>query len=115
MAGQYDFSVERNTHFSFSVVWKDSTGAIVNLTGYTAELQIRSSATSSTVVQSLTTANGKLVITGAQGKVTISMTPAETQALTLRRYVYDLRVVSGTGTATRLIEGSIQVSPEVTR
>ena len=64
---------------------------------------------------SLTTANSKLVITGAQGKVTIKMTAAETQTLTQRRYVYDLRVLSPTSVATRLLEGSIQVSPEVTR
>lgn len=116
MSGQYDFTIERNTTFTKTVVWKDSEGVVVNLANYTAQLQVRQAPGATDTVLDLTTANGKLVITGAAGSVGITITAAETMGLTARRYFYDLRLYNTlTQTAYRLLQGVITVSPEVTR
>lgn len=116
MSGQYDFTIERNTTFTKTVVWKDGNGVVVNLANYTAQLQIRQAPGATDPVLDLTTASGKLVIDGAAGSVTINITAAETMGLTGRRYYYDLRMYNTVAqVATRLLQGVITVSPEVTR
>ena len=46
------------------------------------------------------------------GVVTLSLTPAQTNALDAERYVYDLEIDTN-GTVTRVIEGIITVRPSV--
>ena len=50
----------------------------------------------------------------ATGKVTISMTAAETAALKSGRYVYDIEIASSSETL-RVLEGIVTVTPNVTR
>jgi hypothetical protein len=45
----------------------------------------------------------------------MSMTASATGAIEEAIYVYDLEIVSGSGTVTRLLEGEVTVNPEVTR
>jgi hypothetical protein len=115
MSGQYDFTIDRNSTVTRTVVWKDVNGTPVPLAGYSAVLQIRQAPSATSVVLELSTVNGKLAINGAAGSVTLTISPTDTLLLTARRYFYDLRLVSGTGLATRLLQGVIIVSPEVTR
>ena len=44
----------------------------------------------------------------------MSMTPAVTGAIEEGIYVYDLEITSSSGTVTRLIQGEVTVTPEVT-
>lgn len=114
-AGSYDLYIEQGATLSLPIVWKDSEGAVINITGYTARMQVRQSVNSSTILLSATTENGKLVIDGANGKVTISLPAADTAAITWLAGVYDLELVSSGGVVTRLLQGSVVVSREVTR
>jgi len=115
-AAQYDLLVEQGSTYSQSVQWKTgSPAAAVNLTGYTARMQLRSSVTASTAALSLTTENGRISITANTGTVTLSISATDTAALTAGRYVYDLELVSSGGQVTRLMEGVVTVSAEVTR
>ena len=114
-AGSYDIYIEQGATLSLPIVWKDSSGTVINITGYTARMQVRQSVNSSTVLLSATTENGKLVIDGSLGKVTISLSAADTAAITWHTGVYDLELVSSGGVVTRLLEGAVVVSREVTR
>jgi len=115
-AAQYDLLVEQGASYSQAVQWKTgSPAAAVNLSGYTARLQLRSSVTASTAALSLTTENGRISITANTGTVTLSISATDTAALTAGRYVYDLELVSSGGQVTRLMEGVVTVSAEVTR
>ena len=40
-AAQYDILIEQGATFSRTFVWKDSSEVAVDLTGYTARMQIR--------------------------------------------------------------------------
>lgn len=115
-AAQYDLVIEQGSTYSQSVQWKTgSPAAAVNLTNYTARMQLRSSVTASTAALSLTTENGRISITANTGTVTLSISATDTAALTAGRYVYDLELVSSGGQVTRLMEGVVTVSAEVTR
>lgn len=88
---------------------------VVDLTGYTARMQIRDSANGATVLTELTTVNGKITLGGAAGTVTLALTAAQTAALTWVWGRYDLEMVSAGGLVDRLLEGRVTVSGEVTR
>lgn len=85
-----------------------------NLTGYTAALQVRSLPSSPTKVLDLTTENGGITITALEGKVAVHATAVQTGAIDDGVYVYDCEITGG-GVTTRLVQGQVVVSPEVTR
>jgi hypothetical protein len=114
-AAAYDFEIEQGSTLLKPFVWKDSTGTPVNLSNYTAKMQIRKSAASSDVLHELSTANGRLTITANEGKVTMIFAASVSAGFTWRRGVYDLELTSVNGTVKRLLQGEITVSPEVTR
>ena len=45
----------------------------------------------------------------------MSMTNSTTSAIEEGIYVYDLEITSGAGAVTRVLQGNITVTPEVTR
>lgn len=85
----------------------------VNLTGYTAALQVRTSATSDDAIISLASGQG-IALGGAAGTITITIDDVTTAAVPAGDYVYDLELTSASQ-KTRLIQGSWTVSGEVTR
>ena len=87
----------------------------VDLTGCAARLQVRERVASETVLLSLTTENGGIVLGGADGTITMHMSAADTAAIEWRRGVYDLEIEFPDGTVIRRLQGRATVSPEVTR
>lgn len=114
-AAAYDFVIEQGATLDKTFVWKDSTGTVINLSGYTARMQIRQTVGSSTILLELTTLNNRIIITPGQGKIQLLVAAADTGAITWQRGKYDLELVSSTGVVTRLLYGDVEVSKEVTR
>jgi hypothetical protein len=110
----YNTVIEQGADWYVNFQWKDSTGTPINVTGYTAALQIRTSPLAKTTVLSLTNGSG-ITITGATGLFAIHATAAQTTAITNGTYAYDMEITSGSGVVTRLVQGTINVSPQVTR
>lgn len=113
-ATTYDLLIEQGATFSQLVTYKES-GVAVNLTGYTARMQVRSTLESASTVVELTTANGRIALGGAAGTITLTISATDTAALTAGRGVYDLELVSGSGIVTRLLQGVATISRNVTR
>jgi tRNA threonylcarbamoyladenosine modification (KEOPS) complex Pcc1 subunit len=78
-------------------------------------MQIRSEVDSSTAALSLTTENGRIALGGTAGTITLTVSATDTAAVTAGEYVYDIELVSGSGTVTRLLQGCFTVDAEVTR
>lgn len=114
-AGIYDIYIEQGATYNQPLVWKDSSGTAVNVTGYTARMQIRKTVDATTIILTLTTENGRITVGGANGLITLLVSAADTAALTSFCGVYDLEVISPTGVVTRLLEGQVEISKEVTR
>ena len=113
-ATTYDILIEQGATYSQLVTYKES-GVAVNLTGYTARMQVRSTLESASTVVELTTANGRIALGGAAGTITLTISATDTAALTAGRGVYDLELVSGSGIVTRLLQGVATISRNVTR
>lgn len=114
-AASHDILIEQGATFQLNLVWKDSSNVPINLTGYTARMQVRNKITDASPLLSFTTENGAIVLGGALGTIAITGLATLTDALTVRSGVYDLELVSPTGIVTRLVEGRATITPQVTR
>ena len=114
-AASYDFEIEQGATLSKSFVWKSSDGVVIPLTSYTARMQIRASVSSPDILLELSTSNGLISITPNEGKITLTVGPTTTAAITWSRGKYDLELTSPAGVVTRLLYGDITISKEVTR
>ena len=88
----------------------------VNLTGCTAALQLRSLPNDPTAALTLTTENGGIALTALTGNIAVTATAAQTRAIDEGYYYYDLEITAtATGVVTRVAQGQILVSAEITR
>lgn len=113
-AAVHNFDIEQGTSLVKQIVWKDSNGSPINLTGYTARMQVRPNVDSEVLLE-LSTTNGRIVITPLTGTITLNFTPANTVGTYWTKGKYDLEMTSGNGFVTRLIKGTINLSKEITR
>lgn len=114
MAVQYIVEIDQGADWFFNVTYENPAGTPVNITSYTAALQLRSLPESTTAVLSLTTGSG-ITITGASGLVAVHATAAQTGAIIAGDYYYDLEITSPQNIVTRLVQGQAVVNPQVTR
>ena len=114
--GILNITIHQGASWDLTLTWKTGNpSALVNLTGYTARMQIREKAISPNASATLTSSNGKIALGGVLGTVALSLSAADTSAIVPGNYVYDLEMVSPTGYVTRLVEGKARVTPEITR
>lgn len=113
--GNYDFTIYQGATFSRVLTWKDQEDTPIDLSGYTARLQARESQDAEEPFLSLTTENGGIALGGAAGTVTLSIADGDTADIAEASGVYDLELESAGGTVTRLLQGKILISKEVTR
>jgi hypothetical protein len=114
-AGIYNIVADQGATFTRQLTWKDSAGSAVNLTGYTARMQVRSAidATGAAVLE-LTTENNRIVLGGTAGTINLTVAATATEPVPAKTYVYDLELVSGS-VVTRLVQGTFELRGEVTR
>lgn len=85
----------------------------VDMTGFTARMMIKSSV-GGTILETLTTANAKIVLDNTAKTITLFLDAVTTAAYTWTKGVYDLEMVSAGGVVTAILTGSVAVSKEVT-
>ena len=116
-AATVNLIIEQGTTFDQTFIWQDETSNPIDLTGFTAQMQIRESVTSPEVIIELSTSNGRIVLGGTAGTILLQLTGSETEALDFDQAIYDLELtdVAGSGDITRLIQGNVVLSKEVTK
>jgi tRNA threonylcarbamoyladenosine modification (KEOPS) complex Pcc1 subunit len=114
LAATYGFTADQGATFSQVITWKDSTDSPIDLTGYTARMQIRQKVSSS-VALALTTENGRITLGNSSGTISLYVTATDMAALPAGPYTYDIELVSGSGAVSRLLMGTFVVRSEVTR
>ena len=93
-AGIYNIIADQGSTFTRQLTWNDSAGSAVDLTGYTARMDVRTSIDAAgAAVLSLTTENGRIVLGGTAGTINLSAEATATQAIESGNYVYDLELV----------------------
>jgi hypothetical protein len=114
--GTYNIVADQGATLHETVVWKDSARTPINVTNYTARMQVRSAIDSEQVVLSLTTENGRISVLGAEGRFDMTVSAIDMTSVEAGKYVYDLEIVApATGVVDRLIQGNFIIRGEVTR
>lgn len=113
-AGKYNIVADQGATFSRNLHWKDENGDPIDITDYTARMQVRERFVSATPVLSLVSPTN-ISLGGGSGTVVITASASTMAGITAGDYVYDLEMVASNGVVTRLIQGSFKVTPEVTR
>jgi uncharacterized protein YndB with AHSA1/START domain len=114
MAGQKNFDVDQNATFSFVVEYKDENDNVIDLTGASAKMQVRDVKGGSKLAVTLTSPSGGIVINGSLGKLTVTLTPTQTNKLFYPKSVYDIMVVDSNGNKIKLLEGFMTLNRSVT-
>lgn len=114
-AATYNLNIEQGATFEESFVVRDSSNNLMDLTGYTARMQIRPFVSSPEVLLDASTVNGILVITALEGRIDLVLSPLQTEQLLYTTSVYDLEIEDASGKVTRLVQGTVNVSQQVTR
>lgn len=124
-SAKYSFVIEQGATLTLQVDWQDQNLNPINLTGYHARMQIRPEIESDIVYISLSSsldADGTgLNLSGSNGTMPLSsgsigvyISAASSSMLDFANAHYDLELVSG-NEVTRLLEGFVQLSKNVTR
>ena len=126
-AGKYSFVIEQGSTTNFEIQYKDSSNNPVDLTGYSGKMMIRSNyaddnPTTYAILSSSLAADGTgLDFSGSNGStpptsgsIGIYISAVSSSNFTFNTARYDLEITSGS-IVTRLLEGQISLSQEVTR
>jgi hypothetical protein len=114
--GIYNIVADQGATLQETAVWKDSARKAINVTGYTARMQVRPSIDSEQVLLSLTTENGRISVSGPEGRFDMTVSAIDMTYIEAGKYVYDLEIIAPvSGVVDRLMQGSFIVRGEVTR
>ena len=109
MATKANLVIDQGATYSTSITITDDNDNIYNLTGYTGAAQMRKHYTSSN------TTSFSVSLEAQTGVVTLSLTAGQTANLVAGRYVYDVEITSSSNVVSRILEGIVTVTPNVTR
>lgn len=125
-AGTYNFTIEQGTTVDFELQYTDANSLPISLAGYHGRMQIKSGfandkpTTYANLSSSLLPDGTGLNFSGsvgtkpvASGSIGVYISAVSSSAFTFAKAKYDLELVSGS-TVTRLLEGVITLSKEVT-
>lgn len=120
IAGEYNFNYDQGTTLTFLITYQDDQGTGIDLTGYTYAGQIKQKITDTTSLATLlvtaeTPASGIIRVTVPANSLTNLKFTGATSFKNRQALAYDVEITSPTGDVTRLINGTISVSPEVTK
>lgn len=121
IAGRCDLYVQANTTWRERWIYRDkATGLPIPLTGYQARMQIRDRVTGASITLAPSTANGMLIINGAQGSVDLIVQTPDTKPLTpdgaTTQYDYGIELFDATAPFPNVLgflQGVVTVAPRL--
>lgn len=112
MTARYDLTIKQGSDFDLPMTFR-SGGALMPLTGYQFKMQIRDF--SDEVVWEGTDSNGGIIVNSTNSTVRIRIPNSTTELFVFEGAKYDLEMQSPDLKISRLMEGSVKLSRQVTR
>jgi|TARA_B110000977_G_C10996135_1_gene461938 hypothetical protein len=109
MAIKANITIDQGTDYSAIVDVETAGNTVYDLTGYTVASQMRKNYSSASATTFDCTHNGVL------GQISMTLGKADTVALEPGRYLYDIEITSSGGSVARIVQGTVTVSPGMTR
>lgn len=110
---KHDFEIEQGSKFEFTFIWTDINDVPIDLSGYTARMQIRPNLNSEPMLE-LSTENGMISIDSKSGEINGFIGATKTSSIT-KNGIYDIELIKSPDDITRIAQGNVFVSKEVTR
>ena len=113
MADFVELQIEAGATFLTEIIVRESDGTSKNLINYSARSQMRKSYYSSTATDFVIQ-----ITDGANGVISMGISASNTSSILAGRYVYDVELTFTDNISTvveRILEGTIEVTPSVTR
>jgi hypothetical protein len=111
-----ELRMKQGKTWRISFRWANPDGTPIDITGWTAKLQVRRSPdlTSASALTLTSNPAAGLTVDGPNGTVTGRASPTQTAAIAAGRYVFECEITDGTDTES-LTDGAmpITVAPEV--
>lgn len=107
MATSININMDQGSDFSVEFTVQAANGNSLDLTSFTSNSHMRENHTSN-VAYTFTAVT-------ANGTVTITMPAAQTAIIESGKYVYDVKVTSSSNEVFKVVQGTIDVVPAVTR
>jgi hypothetical protein len=106
-----ELTIDQGATFETTLDLIADDGTAINVAGYVFSGQIRKSyySTNATANLDITISNS------ANGNVIISLNSATTANISAGRYLYDVKMIDTANTTTRILEGVVTVTPQVTK
>jgi hypothetical protein len=115
VSAQFDITADQGATLSLIFTWLGSDQETpVNLTGFSAAMQVRAETTDD-LLASFTTTNGSITLGGTAGTITLSAAPSVTTGWTFGAGLYDLQLTDSAGDVVTLMAGIFTVVPAVTQ
>lgn len=102
--GTYNITLQRRADYSVLLQFKDSTGTVINLTGYTAYAQVWNEGRTTKYADFSVAYTNR-----TNGQITISLTDTQTTVFP-DKLRYDVLLENGSGLREYYLEGIITVS-----
>ena len=103
--GTYNMTVQRRSDHSIQLVFKDSSNAAINLTGFTVAAQVWEETRTTKYADFAVTYTNRTA-----GTVDIALTDVQTATFTPEILKYDVALTNGSGLKEYYLEGTIFVS-----
>jgi hypothetical protein len=113
MPATYNISVYQGDTFTLQFTI-DTDGVPLDLTSYTAAMQVRPFASSTTKILDLVSPAG-ITLGGNTGQVSVNVSATTMAAAAVGRHVYDFELTSPGGIKTKILVGAFIIIQEVTR
>ena len=115
IAGIYNITMDQGAQWTLTVVYDNNNGTPIDLTGYTARMQIRNKLSDTTYLLDMTTENGRIILNNSVKTIELKITATDTTAITWTSGVYSLELLSAGVVVSTLMNGTVTVKQEVTR
>ena len=110
-AAAYNLKIDQGSDFALDLVVKEDN-VVKNLTGYSARAQMRNTKGAATAAASFTCS----IIDAPAGSLKMQLTNSTSSAISAGKYYYDLEIYTASDViVNRLMEGTVILTPEVTR
>jgi hypothetical protein len=110
MATVSNLFVDAGANYSNIITVSASNGQALDLTGYTVASQMRKSYQSSTSYNFTSS-----IYLAASGKVRLQLTDVQSASIPAGRWLYDVEITSGAGIKTRVVEGIVTITQQITQ
>ena len=125
-AGIYNFTIEQGSTFQRTFKYKDSNGDPLSLANHDIFMDIRESVGSPTTILDIgegattksdgtTTENTQFTVSSSAHQFTLVIDADTTASMSFDTAVYDIEIKTASNVVTRLLQGKIKLSKEVTR